>query len=72
MTANEIEQKLVELTKKLAEHHAVMDQIDDGAELFQMLTEQARLNLEINNCLVAQAQLVSKEINLFAEARSRF
>lgn len=72
MTAKEIELKLVELTAQLAQHHAVMDQIDDGSELFQMLTEQARLNLEINNCLVLQAQMVSKEIDVFEQARSRF
>jgi hypothetical protein len=71
-TLIDIQQDLNRLTQRLAEFQAGMDQIDDGHELFQMLAEQNRIQTEINQCHVLHAQMVSVEIDVFKQARSRF
>lgn len=71
-TLKDIELELNRLTQRLAEFQAGMDQIDDGHELFQMLAEQTRLQTELNQCHILYAQMVSVEIDVFKQARSRF
>ena len=71
-TLKDIELELNRLTQRLAEFQAGMDQIDDGHELFQMLAEQTRIQTELNQCHILYAQMVSVEIDVFKQARSRF
>ena len=71
-TVKDIELDLNRLLTRLAEHQANMDLIDDGHELFLMLAEQNRIQAEINQCHVLHAQMVSEEIDVFKQARSRF